>query len=58
MHPAFLARHRRDGSRFEFPADSHWNELGQQVVAEEIRNTALFGRVFGAPGMTTAAAHR
>ncbi len=46
LEPAFVARHRRDGARFEFPADKHWNELGQQVVAAEIRNTALFGRIF------------
>jgi hypothetical protein len=47
LQPAFIARHRRDNSRFEFPADSHWNELGNRVVAEELERSVLFARVFG-----------
>jgi hypothetical protein len=52
MQPVFLSRHRADKSRFEFPTDSHWNELGHAVVADEMRKSAVFQRVFGAPGMT------
>jgi hypothetical protein len=46
MQPAFLDRHRRDGSRFEFPSDNHWNELGQQLVADAIQGSAVFVRTF------------
>lgn len=57
LQPAFIEHHRRNGRRFEFPADKHWNELGQQVVAAEIRKSAPFARVFaGEGGVTTAAA--
>lgn len=50
MQPAFITRHRQDNSRFEFPADAHWNELGQQLVAEEIRKSELFARILSTPG--------
>ena len=55
LEPVFVARHRRDGSRFEFRLDSHWNELGHQVVAAEIRDSALFTRTFGARASVAAA---
>jgi hypothetical protein len=55
LQPVFIARHRRDNSRFEFPTDKHWNELGQRVVAEEIEKSDLFSRVFGSRAVTTAA---
>jgi hypothetical protein len=51
MQPVFIARHRRDNSRFEFPTDSHWNELGHRLVAEELAKSALFGRVFRDRGL-------
>jgi len=46
MQPVFMKKHRLDNSRFEFPTDGHWNELGHQLVAEEIQKTAVFTRVF------------
>lgn len=47
MQPVFVRRHQLDGSRFEVAAtDSHWNALGHQVVAGEIRNTAVYARLF------------
>jgi hypothetical protein len=46
LQPVFIARYRRDGVRFDFPTDSHWNELGHRVVAEELAKSALFRRVF------------
>jgi hypothetical protein len=46
MQPVFISRHRRDNSRFEFPTDSHWNELANSFAAEEIQNSATFGRIF------------
>jgi hypothetical protein len=56
MQPAFIARHRADGSRFEFPSDSHWNELGNALVAEELAKTPVFGRVFRSPELLRATA--
>ena len=50
LQPVFLRRHEQDGARFEFPTDGHWNELGHRVVAEEIRNTPLFARLFPIEG--------
>ena len=47
MQPAFIDRHRRDGARFEFPSDNHWNELGHRLVADQIQASAAFARVFG-----------
>jgi hypothetical protein len=51
LQPVFIARNRQDGSRFEFPSDSHWNELGHRVIAEELRRAAVFRQLFpgGAP---------
>ena len=46
MAPVFIDKHRSDNVRFEFPIDGHWNELAHRLVAEEIRKTALFARVF------------
>jgi hypothetical protein len=54
MEPAFIRRHRSDNSRFEFPIDAHWNELGHELVAEEMRRSAVFARVFGDGGQVTA----
>lgn len=46
LQPAFMRRHRLDGSRFEFPIDAHWNELGNRLVAGEIEKSAVFTRIF------------
>ena len=47
MEPVFIARYRRDGSRFEVAAsDGHWNALGHQLAAEEIQKSGAYARVF------------
>ena len=46
MQPVFIARHARDGSRFEFPTDKHWNALGHRLVADEVRKSGAYARVF------------
>ena len=46
MEAAFVKRHRLDHSRFEFPGDGHWNALGNRLVAEELRKSAVFARLF------------
>lgn len=58
MQPAFMSRHRLDDSRFEFPTDGHWNELGHELVAAEIRESAVFARVFQKPGNFAGASAR
>ena len=42
MQPRFIFRHRRDGSRFEFPVDGHWNGLGHREAADAIASSRLF----------------
>jgi hypothetical protein len=54
LQPVFIARHREDGSKFEFPTDSHWNERGNRVVAEEIARSPVFARVFRDPALVPA----
>jgi hypothetical protein len=56
LEPVFIARYQREGKRFEFPTDSHWNELGQRVVAAELERSSVFKQVFGAAAVTTATA--
>lgn len=50
MEPAFIRRHRLDHSRFEFSIDAHWNELGNELVASEMRRSAVFTRAIGGRG--------
>ncbi len=45
LQRSFIDQHRRDGSRFEFPTDYHWNGNGHAVVAHAIQGSALFGTV-------------
>ena len=56
LEPVFVAHYKRDGQRFEFPTDKHWNELGQRVVAEELEKSELYRAVFGGHTVTAAAA--
>jgi len=46
-HQAFMADYTRNGKRFEFPTDSHWNGNGHRVIAEEIEKNELFKATFG-----------
>lgn len=47
MQPRFIKRHQRDGSRFEFPSDGHWNGDGHKETAVAVAASAVFARVFG-----------
>jgi hypothetical protein len=47
LQEVFRANHTRDGSRFEFATDYHWNSTGHRVVAETICGSAVFSRLFG-----------
>lgn len=48
MQPRLIARHRRDGVRFEYPIDAHWNALGHQEAAEAIASSHML-RAMGLP---------
>lgn len=41
MQPRFISRHRRDGSRFEFTHDAHWNGLGHREAADAVGASRL-----------------
>jgi hypothetical protein len=60
LEEVFLRRYRLDGTRFEVaPTDSHWSALGHEVVAEQVRRSAVFSRTFPAlPGFQGVAARR
>lgn len=54
LHAAFVQDWQKQGTRFEFPFDWHWNELGNDIVASVIADQML-------PPLSTAAvaaAHR
>jgi hypothetical protein len=42
MQPRLVARHQRDGARFEFRIDGHWNGVGHQEAAEAIVSSRMF----------------
>jgi hypothetical protein len=57
MQPVFIERHARDGTRFEFPTDKHWNALGHRLVADEVRKSSAYRRLFD-PLVQTAGARQ
>jgi hypothetical protein len=42
----FRASFERDGRRFEYPSDNHWNGHGHEVVAMAVTSTPLFRKTF------------
>jgi hypothetical protein len=49
MQPILIARHRRDGSRFEYEVDSHWNAIAHEEAAMAVAKSAVFVRTFASP---------
>ena len=47
LQPRFVARHIRDGARFEFAIDHHWNSTGHEEAAFAILDTGVPQRLFG-----------
>lgn len=48
MQPAFLARHAKDGARFDYlPIDEHWNSIAHGLAAEAVISGEPFRRIFG-----------
>jgi hypothetical protein len=45
MHPRFSARHRRDGTKFEFAIDGHWNGFGHEEAAKAIASSRTFQEI-------------
>lgn len=39
MQPLFEMAYRRDGRRFEFPTDTHWNSHAHDILAEAAKTT-------------------
>jgi len=46
MQPRFVEKYKAEGVRFEFRSDAHWNEAGHRLVAEAIRESAVYRSVF------------
>lgn len=40
----FFAKYRKDGARFEFPTDSHWNGVAHELAAEAAFASSVFSR--------------
>ena len=38
MNPVFVKHYSIYKERFEFSNDNHWNELGHELVAKEIKD--------------------
>jgi hypothetical protein len=49
MQPRFIQRHARDGARFEFPTDGHWNGSGHQEAARAVATSQVFRQIFQGP---------
>jgi hypothetical protein len=42
----FASRYAREGERFDFPDDAHWNSIGHDEAARAVIESALFQKVF------------
>jgi hypothetical protein len=47
LEPQFEARHQRDGSRFEFATDNHWNAIGHAEAALAVERSGLIEELLG-----------
>lgn len=46
MQTVMTEAFRRDGQRFDFPYDGHWNGVGHAVAAEAVKGSRTFRAVF------------
>lgn len=46
LQPIFLQDFQKNGLRFEFENDFHWNNYGHQIVAREIKSSKVFKNTF------------
>jgi hypothetical protein len=49
MQPRLIARHARDGARFEWSFDGHWNSVGHEEAAAAVLESGLPRRIFARP---------
>lgn len=49
LQPRFIARYQRDGVRFEWDIDSHWNSSAHEVAADAVLDSGIPQRLFGLP---------
>lgn len=47
MQPLFLSDYARQGRRFEFPDDNHWNAAGHEVFAGAVQQSKVYRQTFG-----------
>jgi hypothetical protein len=45
LQPRFIERHQRDGTRFEFSSDGHWNSQGHEVAADAVKFSRMANMV-------------
>ncbi|MDB5903785.1 MAG: hypothetical protein JWM26_2663 [Betaproteobacteria bacterium] len=50
LQPRFIERHQRDGARFEWPIDSHWNATGHEEAAAAVTDTGILQRLLASAG--------
>jgi hypothetical protein len=48
MQPIFQRQHAKNGTRFEFEHDSHWNPTAHRLVAQQLARARLLEDLFGA----------
>jgi hypothetical protein len=58
LQPLFIERHARDGTRFEWPIDAHWNASGHEEAARAVVDSGLLRDVFGVQAADSTAAVR
>lgn len=46
LQTAFVQHYQKFHQHFEFPTDGHWNEVAHQVVADQIKDSKLYHKVF------------
>jgi hypothetical protein len=52
LQPAFIADFQKRSRRFEYPEDNHWNSTGHEVVAQQVRRSQVYQRVFVSPAVS------
>ncbi len=50
MHDAFSKAFRKDGRRFAFETDGHWNGYAHGLVTQQVESSVTFRSLFGVRG--------
>lgn len=46
LQPLFMEEHQKNGKRFEFPFNNHWNAHGHDVMSKAVLSSQTFARNF------------